>query len=149
MAAVIATLISAMAAIIAASVTVYLTKQKERQAEWRAKKLVYYEELFVASSGIVGAETPASSQVRFAHAVNNLHLIGSQPVNDALHDFCDHIAISNVDISKARHDELWSALIWHIRDDLNDPPAKPLGQFHARLWASGTGSNSLPAPPRN
>jgi hypothetical protein len=144
MAAVIATLISAMAAIIAASTTVYLTKQKERQAEWRAKKLIYYEELFEASSGIVGEGTPAAAKMRFANAVNNLHLIGSQPVIDALHAFCNHIAESNADHSKVVHDELWSALIWHIRDDLHDPPAKPLGEFHAHLWASGTGANSSP-----
>ena len=136
-----AALVSAFAALIAAFLAVYLAKRKEREAEWRSKKLSYYEELFAAASGIVGERSPADSKIRFANAVNNLHLIGSQDVLDALHEFCDEIAESNPVRTKGRHDQLWSALVWHIRADLQDPPAKPLGQFEARLWASGTGSN--------
>lgn len=130
-------IISALAAIIASAGAIYLTKQKEREAEWRAKKLAYYEEFFGAASGIVGETCPADTKVRFATAVNNLHLIGSHSVIRALHAFCDEIAFSNQNRSKVRHDELWSRLVWEIRNDLDDPPTKTPNAFQARLWASG------------
>lgn len=136
------TIISALAAIIASAGAIYLTKQKEREAEWRSKKLAYYEEFFGAASGIVGTTSPPDTKVRFATAVNNLHLIGSHGVIAALHSFCDEIAVSNPSRSDDRHDELWSRLVWEIRADLGDPPTQAPEQFRARLWASGvTGRN--------
>ena len=135
--AMIATVISAAAAIIASVFTIYLTKKKEREAEWRAKKLSYYEEFFAAASGIVGKTSPPPTKVRFANAVNNLHLIASQNVIAALHNFCDEIAFSNKDRATDRHDELWSKLVWQIRNDLGDPPTPTTTGFAARLWASG------------
>ncbi len=133
----IATIISALAAIIASAGAIFLTKQKERDAIWRAKKLSYYEEFFGAASGIVGSTAPADAKVRFATAVNNLHLIGSPGVIQALHAFCDEIAESNTSRSGDRHDTLWSRLVWEIRADLDDPPSKQPDEFRARLWASG------------
>lgn len=130
-------IISALAAIIASAGAIYLTKQKERESDWRAKKLAYYEEFFGAASGIVGEISPPDTKVRFATAVNNLHLIGSHAVISALHAFCDEIAFSNQNRSKDRHDELWSRLVWEIRNDLDDPPTKSPTGFSARLWASG------------
>jgi hypothetical protein len=132
-----ATIISALAAIIASAGAIFLTKQKEREAIWRAKKLSYYEEFFGAASGIVGPVAPADAKVRFATAVNNLHLIGSYGVIAALHAFCDEIAESNRNRVEDRHDELWSRLVWEIRKDLDDPPSKTPHDFRARLWASG------------
>lgn len=140
----LAALISALAVIIASAGAIYLTKQKEREAIWRAKKLSYYEEFFAAVSGIVGETSPPDTKIRFATAVNNLHLIGSAGVIKALHAFCDEIAISNQNRSKDRHDELWSRLVWEIRDDLDDPPNKDPSAFTAWLWASGVGTNVLP-----
>ncbi len=132
----IAAIISALAAILVAAGTVFLTKQKERDAIWRAKKLAYYEEFFAACSGIVGV-APPDAKIRFATAVNNVHLIGSHSVIKALHHFCDEIAESNPIRSLERHDTLWSRLVWEIRADLGDPPTKSPNGFQARLWASG------------
>jgi len=138
-------IISAFAAIIASAGTIYLTKQKEREAAWRAKKLAYYEEFFGAASGIVGDNTPREAKIRFAAAVNNLHLIGSADVIKALHAFTDEIAQSNAaHMTKERHDQLWSQLVWQIRADLGDAPGDP-ATFEARLWASGVGTNVLPS----
>ncbi|MBB4641476.1 hypothetical protein [Rhizorhapis suberifaciens] len=135
-------LISALAAIIASAGAIYLTKQKEREAEWRSKKLAYYEEFFGAASGIVGDTAPPGAKIRFATAVNNLHLIASGAVIKALHAFTDEIAESNAaTFTKDRHDELWSRLVWEIRADLDDPPTKQPSAFQARLWASGVGRN--------
>ncbi len=129
----VAAIISALAVVLA----IFVTKLKERQAEWRSKKLAYYEEFFKAASGIVGKTAPPDAKVRFANAVNNLHLIASNAVIMALHAFCDEIAESNKDREKDRHDKLWSRLVWEIRSDLNDPPTKDASAFTARLWASG------------
>ena len=137
-----AALISAAAAIFVAALTSYLTKAKEREAAWRAKKLDYYETFFDAVSGNVGDAIPPQAKINFANAVNNLHLIASQDVIDALHELCDEIAESNTaQFSKERHDRIWSRLVWHIRADLSDAPKKSLEEFEARLWASGVGSN--------
>lgn len=136
-------IITAFVTIIVSAGTFFLTKQKEREAIWRAKKLSYYEEFFGAASGIVGAETPPEAKVRFATAVNNLHLIGSPGVIHALHSFTDEISVSNsATMTRERHDKLWSRLVWEIRVDLNDPPGRDPTAFRARLWASGTGRNS-------
>ncbi|MBV9840761.1 MAG: hypothetical protein JOY99_04355 [Sphingomonadaceae bacterium] len=127
-----------MALIVTSAATIFLTKQKERTAEWRARKLAYYEEFFAAASGIVGETSPPETKVRFANAVNNLHLIGSAGVICALHAFTDEIALSNrANFSAERHDVLWSRLVWEIRADLGDPPCKEPESFRARLWASG------------
>jgi hypothetical protein len=134
-------LISAIALIIASAATIFLTKQKEREADWRRTKLAYYEEFFGAASGIVGEVAPDEAKVRFATAVNNLHLIGSPGVIIALHAFTDEIAESNKErMTKDRHDELWSSLVWEIRNDLDDPPGAKTA-FTARLWASGVQRN--------
>ncbi len=137
-----AAIISAFAAIIASAAAIFLTKQKEREAVWRAKKLAYYEEFFGAASGIVGETSPPDTKIRFATAVNNLHLIGSLGVITALHAFCDEIAVSNQSRSRERHDQLWSRLVWEIRDDLESPPTKEPSTFNARLWASGVAAKN-------
>jgi hypothetical protein len=135
-------LISALAAIIASAGAIYLTKQKEREAEWRSKKLAYYEDFFGAASGIVGVASP-EAKIRFATAVNNLHLIASGDVIKALHAFTDEISESNAtNMTKERHDELWSRLVWEIRTDLDDAPSRTPETFSARLWASGARNHS-------
>jgi hypothetical protein len=137
-------LISALVALLGSAGAIILTKRQERSAIWRAKKLAYYEEFLASASGIVG-HAPPEAKIRFATAVNNLHLIGSAGVIRALHAFTDEIAESNaVRFSKERHDDLWSHLVWEIRADLNDPPTRDPSMFRARLWASGVGKNILP-----
>jgi hypothetical protein len=133
----LAALISAFTALLVAVASNYLTRQKERAAEWRSKKLAYYEEFFKAASGIVGKTAPLPAKIRFADAVNNLHLIASWGVLQALHAFCDEIAESNPHRDGDRHDILWSRLVWEIRKDLNDSPTSSYKDFKARLWASG------------
>lgn len=137
------TIISALVALIGSAGAILLTKRQEREAAWRAKKLTYYEEFFGAASGIVGT-APAVAKIRFATAVNNLHLIGSESLIRALHSFTDEIAESNsTGMTKEMHDRLWSRLVWEIRSDLGDPPGDA-STFTARLWASGAGTNVAP-----
>ncbi|WP_125918882.1 hypothetical protein [Granulibacter bethesdensis] len=132
-----ATIFTALVAFIGSTISIYLTKKKEREAVWRAKKLAYYEEFFGAASGIAVVATD-EAKIRFATAMNNLHLIASGKVLKSLHAFLDEIDVSNAArFTQAKHDELWSMLVWDIRADLGDPPCPNAIDFQARLRRSG------------
>jgi len=75
---VIVATISAAAAIIVSAVSFYLTKWKERQADWQRYKFEIYKELVESFSGIVGTDSTPEGDKRFAAACNTLHLIASQ-----------------------------------------------------------------------
>jgi hypothetical protein len=144
----IAALISAAAAILIASLTSYLNKQKERDSEWRSKKLAYYEEFFAAASGIVGEVEVAAAKVRFANSVNQLHLFAAQSVIDSLHRYLAETESSNKHRTSGMQEVLWSNLVWQIRLDLRIKPTNSLSTFVAVSWASGTGAN-VPLPSAN
>jgi FPC/CPF motif-containing protein YcgG len=134
-------IISAAAAIVVPAFSFYLTKSKERQADWQRYKFELYKELVQSFSGIVGTDSTPEGNKRFAAACNTLHLIASKGVLDALHDFQDEIRASNANHSDERHDSLLSRLEWEIREDLLIPHNPTLKQFNARLWCSGASEN--------
>lgn len=131
-------IISTCGAVVVSSVTFFLTKHKEREADWRGLKFGIYKELVQSLSGIVGTDSSAEGNRRFAAAANTLHLIASPGVIAALHAFQDEIRVSNADRDQERHDALLSRLEWEIRTDLLIPgnPSNA-DEFRARLWASG------------
>src|SRR6266700_5018823 len=133
-----AAIIAAAAAVIVPAVSFYLTKSKERQADWQRYKFELYKELVQSLSGITGTDSTPEGNRRFAGACNTLHLIASKGVLDALHDFQDEIRVSNTNRSDERHDLLLARLEWEIRKDLRIPHNPPLQEFDARLWCSGT-----------
>lgn len=135
----IGVLIPALVAIFVSVGAIYITKMKEREAIWRAKKLAYYEAFFVAMSGIAEHEPPSKAQIRFANAVNNLHLVASPGVIRELHLFCDHIKVTNPNRSQERHDTLWSRLVWEIRADLDASPSKRREDFGRFYGIQGLG----------
>src|SRR5450755_4020782 len=141
---VVVAIISAAAAVSASSLSFYLTKSKERQADWQRYKFELYKELVQSLSGIVGTDSSPEGNRRFASAGNTLHLIGSKGVLDALHAFQDEIRVSNTNRDDTRHDELLSRLEWEIREDLRIPNNPPLDQFTARLWCSGSDKMKWP-----
>ncbi|HZT35572.1 MAG TPA: hypothetical protein VFA15_06610, partial [Nitrososphaera sp.] len=110
--------ISAAAAIVVPAISFYLTKSKERQADWQRYKFELYKDFIQSLSGIVGTDSMPEGNKRFAAACNTLHLIASKGVLDALHDFQDEIRVSNVNRNDERHDTLLSRLEWEIREDL-------------------------------
>ncbi len=138
---VIVAIICAAATIAASAISFYLTKSKERQADWQRYKFELYKELVLSFSGIVGTDSTPEGDRRFAAACNTLHLIASNTVLDALHDFQDEIRVSNQNRNADRHDVLLSRLEWEIREDLRIPHNPPLAQFKARLWCSGNDHN--------
>src|ERR1039457_1147688 len=133
---------SAAAAIVVPAASFYLTKQKERQAEWQRYKFEIYKELVASFSGIVGTDSTPEGNRRFAAACNTLHLIASQGVIVALHEFQDEIRVSNANKDGDRHDALLSRLEWEIRKDLRIPGNRPVNEFKAILWCSGSPSQN-------
>lgn len=136
-AAVLVAVISAAAGIFASALTFFLTKRKEREAEWRKQKLESYKELVSALSGIVGTAPPSEAKVRFAHIANHILLVATPAVLIALRDYLDETSDSNKNKAAHRHDELLTVLMYAIREDLGIKPNKASSEFQFRLWAAG------------
>lgn len=131
-------IISAAAAIVVPAASFYLTKRKERQADWQRYKFEIYKELVQSLSGIVETDSTPEGHRRFAAACNTLHLIASQGVIVALHNFQNEIRVSNANRDRDRHNALLSRLEWEIRKDLCIPGNPPIAEFKAILWCSGS-----------
>lgn len=127
--------ITAVAGLFASSLTFFLTKKKEREAEWRKQKLDHYKEFMAALNDIVGPPAPVEAKVRFASAANNIFLVGSPSVLIALRGYLDETAESNENRSNDTHDKRLTILIFAIRDDLGIEPNKPVNNYVFRLWA--------------
>lgn len=138
-------IISASASIAVAAITFFLTKRKEREAEWRKQKLEHYREFLDALSGIVGTDSTPEAQRRWAKATNTIGLVASQRVLAALWKFQESIANSNPNRSNEDHDRKLNQLMFAIRADLGVSPKDDPANASFRLWCSGT-NESLPSP---
>ncbi len=132
---IIVAIITAVAGLFASSLTFFLTKKKEREAEWRKQKLDHYKEFMAALNDIVGPPAPVEAKVRFASAANNIFLVGSPDVLIALRGYLDETAESNTNRSSDTHDKRLTMLIFAIRNDLGIEPRKPIDDYVFRLWA--------------
>jgi hypothetical protein len=141
---IVVAVISAAALVFVPAISFYLTKKKDREADWRKYKFDQYKEFTASLSGIVGKDSTPEGRRNFARASNTLHLIGSSGVLTALHEFQDETSVSNTARSDLRHDALLSKLIWEIRKDLGIPQTPESSAFVARLWCSGVEPASPP-----
>lgn len=130
-------IVSASAGIFASALTFFLTKRKEREAEWRKQKLESYKELLSALSGLVGSAPSAEAKTRFAHTANHILLVATPRVLVALRDFLDETSDSKKDHTIDRHDELLTVLMYSIRADLGIKPNEATPEFQFRLWSPG------------
>ncbi|WP_143133135.1 hypothetical protein [Pseudoduganella namucuonensis] len=128
--------ITAAASLAVAAITFFLTKGKEREAEWRKQKLEHYREFLDALSGIVGTDSTPEAQRRWARATNTIGLVASQSVLVALWRFQDTIARSNPNRSAEDHDQKLNELMLAIRADLGVTPADVPENLSFRLWCS-------------
>lgn len=136
--------ISAAASILAAALTFFLTKRREREAELRKQKLEHYKEFLDALSGTVGTDSTPENQRRWARASNTMGLVASQQVLQAQMRFQDAIAISNPKRSTEEHDRCLNHLLLAIRRDLGVTLADDPRTFVFRLWCSGTQGGDQP-----
>jgi len=132
---IIVAIITVVGSILAAAITSYLTKAKDREAEWRSAKLAHYKRFMTALSAIVGPTPTAEERITFADAANDIFLVGSPDVLVALRAYLDETADSNGGKVVDRHDELLTVLIFAIRDDLGRKPNRPKEPFEFRLWS--------------
>ncbi|MBV8093298.1 MAG: hypothetical protein JO110_08685 [Acetobacteraceae bacterium] len=78
--------VTAFATVGAVLITYYLTKKKDRDAEWRKVKTEYYQEFLQALSAWVTTKEQGSG-ARYVNATNMLNLIASARVIKALRAF--------------------------------------------------------------
>ena len=119
--------------IIVATLGYVFAKYKEREADWRKKKLEMYHELFNGISEITDRPEKPESQQAFTKACNTIGLIASQDVIVALQVFRKEAKV-NVNIEK--HDKALTDLLLAIRKDLQ-LPLNLNSEFTYKLWASG------------
>lgn len=135
-------LIALLGSILAAVLTYWTTKQKERETEWRKEKLAYYKSFIESMSGVVEGDHTTEGHKAFAKATNNLLLFAPQSVIVALNEFRHEIRISNTNRTQEAHDRLLAALLLAIRRDIGMSPEDDPATFKPILWASGSEKNS-------
>ncbi|NVJ67376.1 MAG: hypothetical protein HWE16_12890 [Gammaproteobacteria bacterium] len=124
--------IAASASIIVASITYLFSKSKEREADWRKKKLEMYHELFSAISGIVDGDSTPEAQKQFAKSTNTLGLIASVDVIEAMQE----LRVATKPENREKHDEVLTKFIIAVRKDMGLPlSVEP--NFTYTLWSSG------------
>lgn len=134
---VLVAVISAAASLFASALTFFLTKKKEREAEWRKQKLESYKELLSSMNGAVGKQATFEARSRLAYMVNHIMLVGAPPVLVALRALLDEIAHHGPNLSSNRHDELLTELMYAIREDLGIEPNRADKDFQFKLWSAG------------
>lgn len=134
-ASIIVAIISAAAGILASALTFALTKRKEREAEWRKRKLDHYKEFMAALNGLVGRAS-GETRTKLANAANNIFLVAGPPVLMALRAYLDETATSNKNPSQEEHDRLLTELLFAVRDDLGIQPNRPPAEYRFRLWSA-------------
>ena len=132
MASVAIALISAAVSIIVAALSYYFSKLKEREADWRKKKLEMYHQLFESISGIVEGNSTQEAQREFAKSCNVIGLVASAEVIQKLQAF----QLASQPQNHGQHDKALTELLCAIRDDLGLPLSKQGGVVY-KLWASG------------
>jgi len=135
---VVSSLVSAAALVIVACLTFILNKKLQIEAAWRDEKLSFYKEFMDSLSAAIEGDATPEGHLRFARATNNTHLIASEDVLRAMHDYREHISLSNADKRDYdRDEELLSKLIVAMRRDLGMPNAFRTAILPIRLYASG------------
>ena len=144
-------LITASASILAAAITFFLTKSKERSAQLQQRKQAQYQELLSAISDLADySVTLEQANKKFAAAVNTIVLVAPQPVIDAIMSY--YRELTNKTTNGQRRAELLNRLILEIRKSLELPFNDDPKTFDFELVAVTKGQGSIepnPRPTRN
>ena len=128
--------ISAATGLLASALMFFLTKKKERDAEWRRQKLDYYKEFLNALNGIATKPATGEDKIRFAEAANNIWLIGSPDVLVKLRAYLLETAKTTERQDFTEHDRLLTALVIEIRKDIGLTDASPVNGYNFILWST-------------
>ncbi|MFA5737164.1 MAG: hypothetical protein WCX70_01105 [Candidatus Paceibacterota bacterium] len=112
------TLLSVLGGVFIASLTYYLSKKKEREADWQKEKLNFYIEFISSITDNLKCGSTAEGAKRFARASNNLYLFASPKVITALTNYQDEIRASNKNRSAEGEARALGNLIFQMRKDM-------------------------------
>lgn len=129
---IVVAIITATAGLLASALTFFLTKKKEREAEWRKLKLDRYGALLVAASDLAADKRDGRS---FAKAANDVNLVASPEVLTTLRAFVECVSDPAMTIEK--QDEHFTALIYAIRADLGISPVRGPDGLRLKLLVGG------------
>jgi hypothetical protein len=132
----IATVLAFLTVLLGATWTYWLTKKKDREAEIRREKLEYYKAFIASISGVLKDESTPEGHRAFAKACNNLFLFAPQSVLDALREY-QNLTRKGSSFSREEYEQVYSALLFEIRRDLEIQPKDKRETFRAWVWASG------------
>lgn len=96
-------------------------------------RLAGYQEFVRALSGIVEGRESSEAHTRYADAVNAMLLFAPPTVLDALDAFLAETSVSNPSRSLERHDQLLTALLKAMRQDVFPLLPNPNGDALFRL----------------
>ena len=133
---VILAVIPAFALILVAFVSFILNRRMTIEADWRKKKLEYYEYFFDSLAQITEGDSTPESHYEFARSSNDLLLIAPADVLSAHHAFRQHISLSNQSRDYEQDNVLLAALINAIRADLKIADLCPISTDDVQLWSS-------------
>lgn len=136
-ASILVAIISASGSIIVASLTFYLTKKYQIQAELRRDKIDHYKVLLSSLSDLAtdGIDKDDANR-RFSLAANTIALVAPLSVINALMEFHDEIKYSNKIKTIEKHDELLGRLLVAIRKDIGFPRRDTVDSFNFHLIGS-------------
>lgn len=141
-------LITALAGILAAAITFFLTKSKERSAQLQQRKQTQYQELLSSISDLADYSVSLEkANKRFAAAVNTVVLVAPQPVIDALMAY--YRDLSNRTPDHHRRAKLLNHLILEIRKSLELPFTDDPKTFDFELVAVTKGPDSEQRSPKS
>ena len=135
-------LVSATALVIVALLTFALNERAKRAADWRNKKLEYYAGFFDSLAVNLEGYSNEESHRAFARQTNNMNLIASAEVLEALHAYRAHISVRDVERDYTQDNVLLANLVGAMRSDLKMPGGGKLTGDMVRLWTPGTRTNT-------
>jgi hypothetical protein len=127
--------ISSVTAIVAAALTYYTTKQREREAEWRREKLAHYKDYFATLAETIGESVSDEARARYCVAFNTVGLFASQDVIRCLHAYQEITRMPYDEIDTAEHDRRLTDLVLAVRRDLKLRPEDDPATFAFHMIA--------------
>jgi hypothetical protein len=116
----LAAAISGIVSIAGVVVSYWLSKRKEREADWRKLMLENYKEFTAALSGFLeGRNITDVERERFADASNAMNLVASAKTTSVLYAFFQECLYANPSANRQRNNELISNLLLAMRRDIN------------------------------
>jgi len=131
--AVFTALISGVVALSVVALTHYFGRKRDHEADWRKMKLEHYREYLLALSRVVGRDSDATAQRRYADAANSLTLVAPPNLMTALYAFQDEIGEANKRHDPLKAESLLNVLMRNMREDCHPQAPKDKEEFRFRI----------------